>query len=128
MRFGSGPTVCWGASRTPTSDAKQQEDDLEAIDQAPFNFDPRIGLLLGIMVGFLVFAVALDLTWEQLRRVLKSPKAPVIGLVAQFGILPAVAFGAGATMTDVPSVALGLLLVTCCPGGALSNYLTGVAS
>jgi hypothetical protein len=65
MRFGSGPTACWGASRTPTSDAKQQEDDLEAIDQAPFNFDPRIGLLLGIMVGFLVFAVALDLTWEQ---------------------------------------------------------------
>ena len=30
-------------------------------------------------------------------------------------------------LTDVPSVALGLLLVTCCPGGALSNYLTGVA-
>lgn len=58
MRFGSGPTACWGASRTPISDAKQQEDDLEAIDQAPFNFDPRIGLLLGIMVGFLVFAVA----------------------------------------------------------------------
>lgn len=58
MRFGSGPTACWGASRTPISDAKQQEDDLEAIDQAPFNFDPRIGLLLGIMVAFLVFAVA----------------------------------------------------------------------
>jgi BASS family bile acid:Na+ symporter len=100
---------------------------LEAIDQAPFNFDPRIGLIVGIMVGFLVFAVALDLTWEQLRRVLKSPKAPAIGLVGQFGILPAVAFGAGMYLTDVPSVALGLLLVTCCPGGALSNYLTGVA-
>ena len=100
---------------------------MEAIDQAPFNFDPRIGLIVGIMVGFLVFAVALDLTWEQLRRVLKSPKAPAIGLVAQFGILPAVAFGAGVYLTDVPSVALGLLLVTCCPGGALSNYLTGVA-
>jgi hypothetical protein len=72
MRFGSGPTACWGASQTPTSDAKQQqEDDLEATDQAPFTFDPRIGLLLGNMVGFLVFAVALDLTWEQLRRVLK---------------------------------------------------------
>jgi BASS family bile acid:Na+ symporter len=100
---------------------------LEAIDQAPFNFDPRIGLIVGIMVGFLVFAVALDLTWEQLRRVVRSPKAPGIGLFAQFGILPAVAFGAGMYLTDVPSVALGLLLVTCCPGGALSNYLTGVA-
>jgi bile acid:Na+ symporter, BASS family len=67
------------------------------------------------------------LTWEQLRRVVRSPKAPGIGLFAQFGILPAVAFGAGMYLTDVPSVALGLLLVTCCPGGALSNYLTGVA-
>lgn len=100
---------------------------MEAIDQAPFNFDPRIGLIVAIMVGFLVFAVALDLTWEQLRRVLKSPKAPAIGLLAQFGILPAVAFGAGMYLNDLPSVALGLLLVTCCPGGALSNYLTGVA-
>jgi bile acid:Na+ symporter, BASS family len=100
---------------------------VQVIDQAPFNFDPRIGLIVGIMVGFLVFAVALDLTWAQLRRVLRSPRAPVIGLVAQFGILPAVAFGAGLYVTDVPSVALGLLLVTCCPGGALSNYLTGVA-
>jgi BASS family bile acid:Na+ symporter len=100
---------------------------LEAIDQVPFNFDPRIGLIVGIMVGFLVFAVALDLTWEDVRRVLERPKAPAVGLVAQFGILPAVAFGAGVHLTDVPSVALGLLLVTCCPGGALSNYLTGVA-
>jgi bile acid:Na+ symporter, BASS family len=37
---------------------------LEAIDQAPFDFDPRIGLIVGIMVGCLVFALALDLTWE----------------------------------------------------------------
>ena len=100
---------------------------MEAIDRVPFNFDPRIGLIVGVMVGFLVFAVALDLTWGQLRRVLESPRAPAIGLIAQFGILPAVAFAAGLFLTDVPSVALGLLLVTCCPGGALSNYLTGVA-
>jgi BASS family bile acid:Na+ symporter len=30
-------------------------------------------------------------------------------------------------MAATPSIALGLLLVTCCPAGALSNYLTGVA-
>lgn len=79
------------------------------------------------MVGLLVFAVSLDLTWEKLLRVIKRPKAPTIGLIAQFGILPAVAFIAGLYLTDEPSIALGLLLVTCCPGGALSNYLTGVA-
>ena len=100
---------------------------MEAIDKAQFNFDPTIGLAVVVMVGFLVFAVALDLTWEQFRRVLKKPKAPVIGLVAQYVILPAIAFGIGLLWASTPSIALGLLLVTCCPAGALSNYLTGVA-
>jgi BASS family bile acid:Na+ symporter len=100
---------------------------MDDINQIPFNFDPRMGMIVGIMVGFLVFAVSLDLTWEKMLRVLKKPKAPTIGLVDQFGILPAVACLAGLYLTDSPSIALGLLLVTCCPGGALSNYLTGVA-
>ena len=100
---------------------------MDNINQVPFNFDPRIGMIVGIMVGFLVFAVSLDLTWDKLLRAIKNPKAPTIGLVAQFGILPAIAFLAGLYLTSEPSIALGLLLVTCCPGGALSNYLTGVA-
>jgi BASS family bile acid:Na+ symporter len=100
---------------------------MDDINQIPFNFNPRIGMIVGVMVGLLVFAVSLDLTWEKLLRVIKRPKAPTIGLIAQFGILPAVAFIAGLYLTDEPSIALGLLLVTCCPGGALSNYLTGVA-
>ena len=99
---------------------------MDDINQIPFNFDPRIGMIVGVMVGFLVFAISLDLTWEKMLRVLKKPKAPTIGLVAQFGILPAIAF-LGLYLTEAPSIALGLLLVTCCPGGALSNYLTGVA-
>lgn len=47
---------------------------MEAIDQAQFNFSPTLGLAVGVMVGFLVFAVALDLTWDQFRRVLRRPK------------------------------------------------------
>ena len=79
---------------------------MEAIDQAPFNFSPNIGLAVAVMVGFLVFAVALDLTWDRFRRVLKAPKAPGIGLVAQYLILPGVAFGIGLLMADTPSIAL----------------------
>jgi len=100
---------------------------MQAIDQATFNFNPQIGLAVAVMVGFLVFAVALDLTWEQFRQVLRKPKAPGVGLLAQYLVLPAVAFGIGLLMADTPSIALGLLLVACCPAGALSNYLTGVA-
>jgi BASS family bile acid:Na+ symporter len=100
---------------------------MESIDQATFNFSPTIGLAVAVMVGFLVFAVALDLTWAQFRRVLQAPKAPGVGLLAQFIMLPAVAYGIGLLMVDTASIALGLLLVACCPAGALSNYLTGVA-
>lgn len=100
---------------------------METIDQAQFNFSPEVGLAVAVMVGFLVFAVALDLTWSHFRRVLRNPKAPVIGLLAQYVILPGFAFGVGLLMADTPSIALGVLLVACCPAGALSNYLTGVA-
>jgi len=100
---------------------------MQAIDQATFNFNPQIGLAVAVMVGFLVFAVALDLTWEQFRQVLRKPRVPGVGLLAQYLVLPAVAFGIGLLMADTPSIALGLLLVACCPAGALSNYLTGVA-
>jgi bile acid:Na+ symporter, BASS family len=100
---------------------------MNSIDQIPLNFSPGIGIAVAVMVGFLVFAVSLDLTWEELLRVIKRAKAPLIGLIAQFGILPAVAFVVGMYLIEEPSIALGLLLVTCCPGGALSNYLTRVA-
>lgn len=94
---------------------------MDAIDQAPFNFSPTVGLVVAVMVGFLVFAVALDLTWDQFYRVLRRPRAPLIGLAAQFLVLPGVAFAVAVTTVDTPSIALGLLLVTCCPAGALSN-------
>ncbi|WP_416377826.1 hypothetical protein [Algoriphagus sp. D3-2-R+10] len=51
------------------------------------------------MVGFLVFAVSLDLTWEKLLRALKRPKPLAIGIVAQFGILPAKGF---ASVVNLP--------------------------
>ena len=100
---------------------------MQSIDRATFSFSPAFGIAVAFMVGFLVFAVALDLKWAQFRRVFERPRAPSVGLIAQFLLLPAVAFLVGRGIVDTPSVALGLLLVACCPGGALSNYLTSVA-
>lgn len=100
---------------------------MTSIDQATFNFSPEVGLAVACMVGFLVFAVALDLTPVEFQRILRNPRAPAIGLFAQYVILPGLAFGVGRLMGSTPSIALGLQLVACCPAGALSNYLTGVA-
>lgn len=100
---------------------------MNGIDQASFQFNEKAALVVALMVTFLVFAVSLDLTMEQFRRVAKQPKAALVGLIGQFVILPALAFLVGRYLIETPSVALGLLLVACCPGGALSNYLTGLA-
>ena len=100
---------------------------MDAIDQAKFDFDPKLGVVIGFMVAIMVFGVALDLRWEQFRRVLKSPRAPLVGMVAQLVILPGVAYAIARFAVDTPSVALGLLLVASCPGGSVSNYMTHLA-
>ncbi len=100
---------------------------MDRIDQAHIDFDPRLGLIIGITAAIMVFSVALDLRWDQFRRIFKDPKAPIIGLVAQLVILPAIAFLIGRVLVDTPSVALGLLLVAVCPGGSVSNYMTSLA-
>ena len=67
---------------------------MDDINQIPFNFDPRIGMIVGVMVGFLVFAVSLDLTWEKLLRVIKRPKTTTI-LPVLFTFVIAVGLGWG---------------------------------
>lgn len=67
---------------------------MDDINQIPFNFDPQIGMIVGVMVGFLVFAVSLDLTWEKLLRVIKRPKATTI-LPVLFTFVIAVGLGWG---------------------------------
>jgi BASS family bile acid:Na+ symporter len=100
---------------------------MDGIDRAEFQFDPRFGIVVGILVAIMVFAIALDLRWEHFKRILRSPRPIVVGMVAQLAFMPALAFLVARAMVHTPSVALGLLLVACCPGGAVSTYLTGVA-
>ncbi|MGH8572407.1 MAG: bile acid:sodium symporter family protein [Gammaproteobacteria bacterium] len=101
--------------------------DTQTIDQAQFQFDPRAGIVIGVLVAIMVFGVALDLRWEHFRRILKDPRAPIVGLFAQFVVLPAIALAISHLLVRTPSVALGLLLVASVPGGAVSNYMTYLA-
>lgn len=96
-------------------------------------------LVLNIAVGLIMFGVALDLKPEDFKRILKSPKGPLIGLLGQFILLPAFTFclimGMKSLYTLVPfpgfrphpSIALGLILVASCPGGNFSNFLAYIA-
>jgi BASS family bile acid:Na+ symporter len=101
--------------------------DMAAIDQVRLNFNPQGLLVINAAIGLMMFGVALDLKLEDFKRVVVSPKAPGIGLIAQFLLLPACTFLLTLIIRPHPSMALGMILVAACPGGNLSNIITYLA-
>ena len=101
--------------------------DAAAIDQIRLNFNPQGMLVLNAAIGLMMFGVALDLKLDDFKRIIISPKAPGIGLIAQFIFLPAFTFLLTLVLRPQPSIALGMILVASCPGGNLSNIITYLA-
>ena len=102
--------------------------DAAAIDAVQLNFSPAGIRVINAVIGLMMFGVALDMRWDDFARVLRSPKAPAIGLCAQFILLPACTFGLTMVLDLAPSIALGMILVAACPGGNLSNLMTYLAN
>jgi len=97
------------------------------IDQIRLAFSRDSLLALNVTIGLMMFGMALELRLADFQRVLRSPRGPAIGLVAQFVLLPAATFGLTFVLPVVPSIALGMILVAACPGGNLSNVMTWLA-
>jgi BASS family bile acid:Na+ symporter len=108
--------------------AGQRADmDVAAIDQVRLNFNPQGLLVINAAIGLMMLGVALELNLQDFKRIFTSPKAPVIGLAAQFMLLPAFTFLLTLILKPPPSIALGMILVAACPGGNLSNIITYLA-
>ncbi|MDJ0923325.1 MAG: bile acid:sodium symporter family protein [Acidimicrobiia bacterium] len=99
----------------------------QVIDDVELNFDESSLLLLNVLIGLMMLGMALDLDVEDFKRLLRKPKPPAIGLVAQFVLLPAFTFVLTLILQPRPSIALGMILVASCPGGNLSNVMTYLA-
>jgi BASS family bile acid:Na+ symporter len=101
--------------------------DISAIDQVRLNFNPQGLFIINVAIGLMMFGVALELKLEDFKRIVVAPKAPCIGLAAQFVLLPAFTFLLTLILRPPPSIALGMMLVAACPGGNLSNIVTYLA-
>jgi len=101
--------------------------DPAAIDQVRLNFNPQGLFVINAAIGLMMLGVALELKLEDFRRIFAAPKAPMIGLAAQFILLPAFTFLLTLILQPPPSIALGMILVAACPGGNLSNIITYLA-
>jgi BASS family bile acid:Na+ symporter len=101
--------------------------DLAVIDQARLNFNPQGLFIINAAIGLMMLGVALELKLDDFKRILVAPKAPLIGLAAQFILLPAFTFLLTLIINPPASIALGMILVAACPGGNLSNIMTYLA-
>ena len=84
-------------------------------------------LALNVLLGFLMFGVALDMRIADLSKAFRRPKPVIAGLLAQLIALPLVTLALVHLATPPATVALGLFLVAACPGGNVSNYISSLA-
>ena len=84
---------------------------------------PHISLLLGIIM----FGMGLTLSLDDFKGIVKAPKSVFIGVLAQYTIMPLLAFCLATLFQLPPEVAVGVILVGCCPGGTASNVMTFLA-
>lgn len=79
------------------------------------------------MLGIIMFGMGMTMTVDDFRGVLHNPKAVVIGVVAQFMVMPGLAYLLCQLFQLPPAIAIGVILVGCCPGGTASNVITYMA-
>lgn len=84
-------------------------------------------LLLNIVIALIMFGVSLDLQRENFAYLVKNPKALLVALTSQLLLLPALTAGMIYLLEPSPSLALGMVMVACCPGGNVSNFFTHMA-
>jgi BASS family bile acid:Na+ symporter len=77
-----------------------------------------------VILGLIMLTMGLTLTTQDFKIVAQRPMDIFVGAVAQFLIMPGVAYLLVHVWHLEPALALGILLVGCCPGGVSSNIMS----
>lgn len=97
---------------------------MNEIDAMQLNYDQGNILIVNISLGFIMFGVALGLTFRDFKNVLKQKRSVLAGVLSQFIVLPALTYLLIIIWQPVASVALGMMMVAACPGGNVSNFIS----
>lgn len=95
-----------------------------SIDDVVLSFTPGSLVILNVVLAVIILGIALEVRPADFQTVLRSPKAVLVGIAAQYLVLPAVTVGLALLLNVPASIALGMILVACCPPGGISNVLT----
>lgn len=82
---------------------------------------------ISYLLGAIMLGMGMTLSLDELRIVFIRPKEIALGCLAQFTIMPLLAWGLARLFRLDEALALGVVLVGCCPGGTASNVITYLA-
>jgi len=85
------------------------------------------GIILAISLIIIMFGLGLSLTIRDFKRIFIYPKAILIGLTSQMIVLPLLGYFIAIFFGLSPVIAIGIMLLTACPGGPTSNMITFLA-
>ncbi|MBU2570148.1 MAG: bile acid:sodium symporter family protein [Gammaproteobacteria bacterium] len=78
-------------------------------------------------LAIIMIGMGITLSFEDFRRVTRTTRPVLIGVVAQFAVMPLLGWAIAYGFSLNPQLAVGLILVACCPGGTASNVVSYIA-
>lgn len=89
--------------------------------------DFKLSKLIIPLMQIIMFGMGTTLSVKDFSRVMQMPKGVIIGVLAQYTIMPFVGFGLTKIFDFPPEIAAGLILIGCCPSGLASNVMSYLA-
>ena len=89
--------------------------------------DKTGAIILGASLFIIMFGMGLSLSIDDFKRVFKFPKAVFIGVVNQLVLLPIIGFTIASVLNLEAEIAVGIMILAACPGGATSNLIAHLA-
>ena len=83
--------------------------------------------VINYLLGVVMFGMGLTLNLNDFKIVFSRPKDVIIGCMAQFAIMPLLAWSLAQLFSLDEALTIGVVLVGCCPGGTASNVITYLA-
>jgi bile acid:Na+ symporter, BASS family len=89
--------------------------------------DFRFSLLIVPLLQIIMFGMGSQMSFDDFAGIIKMPKGVIIGIFAQFSIMPLVAFAISRMYDFPPEIAAGVILIGCVPSGLASTVMSFLA-
>jgi BASS family bile acid:Na+ symporter len=87
----------------------------------------KLSALIIPLIQLIMFGMGTSMSVDDFVAVIKTPKAVVIGVMAQFMIMPLIGFALANISGFEPEIAAGIILIGCSPSGLASNVMNYLA-